>query len=113
VLPATANPALAGSTASSGGSAGGSGGGSSALSSLSSGGAGAASGGRAGGMGGSMMPFMPMGGMGDGGGMNRRIPPWLVETESVFGGESVPVTPPVIGEIPDEPAGGSGWRPIG
>jgi hypothetical protein len=60
-----------------------------------------------------MMPFMPMGGMGDGGGMNRRIPPWLVETESVFGGESVPVTPPVIGEIPDEPAGGSGWRPIG
>jgi hypothetical protein len=25
----------------------------------------------------------------------------------------VPVTPPVIGEIPDEPAGGSGWRPIG
>ncbi|MFD0636268.1 hypothetical protein ACFQ9X_36550 [Catenulispora yoronensis] len=42
-----------------------------------------------------MMPMMPMSGMagagmGDAG--NRRIPPWLVETEDVWGASS-PVSP--------------------
>ena len=49
---------------------------------------------------GTSMPMMPMGGMaGAGGGDlgNRRIPPWLVETEDVWG-ESSTVSPPVIGE---------------
>ncbi|MGL5817488.1 MAG: WXG100 family type VII secretion target [Phycicoccus sp.] len=45
---------------------------------------------------GMMPPMMPPGGGGEGAGMGRRIPPWLVETEPVFG-ESVPVTPSVIG----------------
>ena len=48
---------------------------------------------------GGMMPMMPMsgmagGGMGDAG--NRRIPPWLVETEDVWGASS-PVSPGLIG----------------
>jgi hypothetical protein len=46
-----------------------------------------------------MMPMMPMGGgmmCGDMGG-GRRIPPWLVETEDVWG-ESSSVAPTVIGE---------------
>lgn len=46
-----------------------------------------------------MMPMMPMSGamgVGDMGGA-RRIPPWLVETENVWG-ESAIVAPPVIGE---------------
>ncbi|MBN6041750.1 WXG100 family type VII secretion target [Amycolatopsis sp. 195334CR] len=47
-----------------------------------------------------MMPFMPMGmGAGDMG-SGRRIPPWLVETEDVWGESSV-VAPSVIGEEPD------------
>nr|WP_215549729.1 WXG100 family type VII secretion target [Amycolatopsis sp. CA-230715] len=47
-----------------------------------------------------MMPFMPMG-MGAGElGSGRRIPPWLVETEDVWG-ESSAVAPPVIGTEPD------------
>jgi uncharacterized protein YukE len=46
-----------------------------------------------------MMPMMPMGGMMGGGDMGgaRRIPPWLVETEDVWG-ESSSVSPTVIGE---------------
>jgi hypothetical protein len=49
-----------------------------------------------------MMPMMPMGGgMGGAGaqGMdgNRRIPPWLTETEDVWG-ESATISPPVIGQ---------------
>lgn len=46
------------------------------------------------------MPMMPMGAMGAGAGGDlggRRIPPWLVETEDVWG-ESSAVAPPVIGE---------------
>ncbi len=60
------------------------------------GGAGVAAGGM---MGGGMMPMMPMGGM-MGGDMNgaKRLPPWLVETEDVWG-ESSAVTPSVIGEM--------------
>ncbi|HVV18417.1 MAG TPA: WXG100 family type VII secretion target [Pseudonocardiaceae bacterium] len=55
-----------------------------------------------------MMPMMPMSGMagGDMGG-GRRIPPWLVETEDVWG-ESSAVSPTVIGEDPDL-GGGQGW----
>jgi hypothetical protein len=47
---------------------------------------------------GPMMPMMPMNGAGanDMGG-GRRIPPWLVETEDVWG-ESSAVAPSVIGE---------------
>ena len=44
--------------------------------------------------------MMPMGAMGAGAGGDlggRRIPPWLVETEDVWG-ESSAVSPPVIGE---------------
>ncbi|HYS39947.1 MAG TPA: WXG100 family type VII secretion target, partial [Pseudonocardiaceae bacterium] len=61
---------------------------------------GAASGAAAAGAGGMpMMPMMPMGGMMGGGDMGgaRRIPPWLVETEDVWG-ESSSVSPTVIGE---------------
>jgi hypothetical protein len=45
-----------------------------------------------------MMPMMPMGGgmHGDVGG-GRRIPPWLVETEEIWGERTV-VAPPVIGD---------------
>jgi uncharacterized protein YukE len=61
---------------------------------------GAAGGAAAGASGMPMMPMMPMGGMmggaGDMGGA-RRIPPWLVETEDVWG-ESSSVSPTVIGE---------------
>jgi hypothetical protein len=54
-----------------------------------------------------MMPMMPMSGMGGGDmGGGRRIPPWLVETEDVWG-ESSAVAPTVIGEEPD--LGGRGW----
>jgi hypothetical protein len=66
--------------------------------------AGAAAGagaGRPGGMG--MVPPMPMGMMGgaDGGtGSGRRVPPWLIETEDIWG-EAAIVTAPVIGEGPD------------
>jgi hypothetical protein len=50
---------------------------------------------------------MPMSGMGGGDmGGGRRIPPWLVETEDVWG-ESSTVAPTVIGEEPD--LGGQGW----
>jgi len=66
--------------------------------------AGAASAG--GGMSG-MAPMMPMGGMmggADGMGGARRIPPWLVETEDVWG-ESAAVTPSVIGDAdPAQPS---------
>ncbi|WP_249044508.1 WXG100 family type VII secretion target [Crossiella equi] len=49
-----------------------------------------------------MMPMMPMGGQGMGGDMGgRRIPPWLVETEDVWGESSV-ITPQVIGEEPTD-----------
>ncbi|WP_410660700.1 WXG100 family type VII secretion target [Amycolatopsis sp. lyj-112] len=49
-----------------------------------------------------MMPMMPMG-MGGGGdlGSGRRIPPWLVETENVWG-QSSPVAPAVLGEEPEQ-----------
>ncbi|GAA3521310.1 WXG100 family type VII secretion target [Actinocatenispora rupis] len=61
--------------------------------------AGAAAAGTTAGRGMGMMPMMPMGaamGAGDMGG-GRRIPPWLVETENVWG-ETAIVAPPVIGE---------------
>ncbi|HEY3607745.1 MAG TPA: WXG100 family type VII secretion target [Pseudonocardiaceae bacterium] len=60
---------------------------------------GAAGGAAAGASGMPMMPMMPMGGMMGGGDMGgaRRIPPWLVETEDVWG-ESSSVSPTVIGE---------------
>lgn len=45
---------------------------------------------------GGMMPMMPMTGAGEGAGGGRKAP-WLLEREPVFGGESVPVIPPVIG----------------
>jgi hypothetical protein len=55
-----------------------------------------------------MMPFMPMApGAGDMAGA-RRIPPWLMETEEVWG-ESATITPPVVGEEPaveQDPSGG-------
>ncbi|MEO3815674.1 PPE domain-containing protein [Plantactinospora sp. B24E8] len=44
-----------------------------------------------------MMPFAPTGG--DAGA--RRVPPWLTETEEVWG-ESAVVTPPVLGADPSE-----------
>lgn len=61
--------------------------------------AGAAAAGATAGRGMGMMPMMPMGaGMGAGDmGAGRRIPPWLVETENVWG-ETAIVAPPVIGE---------------
>jgi WXG100 family type VII secretion target len=51
---------------------------------------------------GGFMPAMPFGGMmGAADGMNaRRVPPWLVETEDVWG-ESSAVAPSVIGADPD------------
>ena len=55
-----------------------------------------------------MMPMMPMSGAGMGSGDMggaRRIPPWLVETEDVWG-ESSTVAPTVIGE-------GPGFGPLG
>lgn len=59
--------------------------------------------GAAGGMGTGMpmMPFMPMApGAGDMAGA-RRIPPWLMETEEVWG-QSATITPSVVGEDPPE-----------
>ncbi|MEH1017362.1 WXG100 family type VII secretion target [Micromonospora sp. CPCC 206060] len=54
------------------------------------------------------MPFAPMG-AGDAAG-GRRIPPWLVETEDVWGEQSV-VTPAVIGEEPESNQPGTqSWR---
>ncbi|MEV5764032.1 WXG100 family type VII secretion target [Micromonospora sp. NPDC052213] len=54
------------------------------------------------------MPFAPMG-AGDAAG-GRRIPPWLVETEDVWGEQSV-VTPAVIGEEPESDQPGTrSWR---
>ncbi|HEX6351951.1 WXG100 family type VII secretion target [Actinophytocola sp.] len=55
----------------------------------------------AGAMGMPFMPFMPFAPMGAGGANARRIPPWLTETEDVWGESSV-ITPPVLGE--DSPA---------
>jgi uncharacterized protein YukE len=54
---------------------------------------------------GGFIPAMPFGaaGAGDGPGGGRRIPPWLVETEEVWG-ESAPVVPSVLGEEPADPA---------
>lgn len=54
---------------------------------------------------GGFMPAMPygMGGAADGMGSGRRVPPWLVETEDVWG-ESSMVTPAVIGEELPDPA---------
>ncbi|MDR7275560.1 hypothetical protein [Catenuloplanes atrovinosus] len=49
---------------------------------------------------GAMPPMMPgamMGGAPDGGGMGRRVPPWLVDTQDVWGETSV-ITSAVIGE---------------
>jgi uncharacterized protein YukE len=46
-----------------------------------------------------MMPFMPFAPMGMEGANARRIPPWLTETEDVWGESSV-ITPPVLGEDP-------------
>jgi hypothetical protein len=47
-----------------------------------------------------MMPMMPMSGMAGAGlgntGGGRRTPPWLVETQDVWG-ESVPAAPGLIG----------------
>jgi hypothetical protein len=66
-------------------------------------GGGAAGGGTGGSRG---MPMMPMGMMGgDSGGGGRRLPPWLVETEDVWG-ESTVVTTSVIGE---DSTGGEWW----
>jgi hypothetical protein len=48
-----------------------------------------------------MMPMMPFAPMGAGGASARRIPPWLTETEDVWG-ESAVITPPVLGEAPPE-----------
>ncbi|MEE6261337.1 WXG100 family type VII secretion target [Plantactinospora sonchi] len=50
-----------------------------------------------------MMPFAPTGG--DAGA--RRVPPWLTETEDVWG-ESAVITPPVLGEDPPEET----YRPV-
>ncbi|MET0496567.1 MAG: hypothetical protein ABW000_25875 [Actinoplanes sp.] len=51
-----------------------------------------------------MMPMMPMGAGGESGG-GKRLPPWLVETEDVWGEPAV-VTSSVIGE---DGAGGAWW----
>lgn len=48
-----------------------------------------------------MMPMMPFAPMGAGGASARRIPPWLTETEDVWG-ESAVITPPVLGENPPQ-----------
>jgi uncharacterized protein YukE len=48
-----------------------------------------------------MMPFLPFAPMGMEGANARRIPPWLTETEDVWGESSV-ITPPVLGEDPPE-----------
>ncbi|MDG4829497.1 WXG100 family type VII secretion target [Solwaraspora sp. WMMD1047] len=88
--------------------AGASGGGAEAASGFAGAAAGAGGAGRPGGMG--MVPPMPMGmmGAGDAGaGSGRRIPPWLVETEDIWG-EAAIVTAPVIGEDPDP--GPPQWR---
>lgn len=47
------------------------------------------------------MPMMPFAPMGAGGANARRVPPWLTETEDVWG-ESVVITPPVLGEDPPQ-----------
>jgi hypothetical protein len=87
-----ASPTLAGGASSVTGSAGAAG--------LVAGGA-AAQGKAAGGF----MPSMPYGagGAADGMGSGRRVPPWLVETEDVWG-ESSMVAPAVIGEELPDPA---------
>ncbi|MFC6018593.1 WXG100 family type VII secretion target [Plantactinospora solaniradicis] len=48
-----------------------------------------------------MMPFMPFAPTGGDMGGSRRTPPWLTETEDVWG-ESVIITPPVLGEDPPD-----------
>ncbi|MGL5826105.1 MAG: WXG100 family type VII secretion target [Nocardioides sp.] len=58
-----------------------------------------------GGMGMMPPPMMPPGG--DGGGGRARPFPSLIEREEVFGGNTVAVTPPVIGGPPDGVTGGS------
>jgi hypothetical protein len=101
-----ASPDLAAAASGGGGGGGGVGG-----SGITSGGTGAGSAANRGFAGG--MPFMPMAGMGEAGAGGRRIPPWLVETEDVWG-ESAVVTPPVIGEVAPEPrTPGSRLRPGG
>jgi hypothetical protein len=47
------------------------------------------------------MPFMPFAPMGANGANARRVPPWLTETEDVWGESSV-ITPPVLGEDPPQ-----------
>lgn len=47
------------------------------------------------------MPFMPFAPMGANGANARRVPPWLTETEDVWG-ESAVITPPVLGEDPPQ-----------
>ncbi|MCP2259308.1 PPE family protein [Streptoalloteichus tenebrarius] len=47
-----------------------------------------------------MMPLMPFGGAAGDAGSGRRVPPWLTETEEVWG-ESAAITPSVIGEAPE------------
>lgn len=88
---ATGNPAMAGG-------GGGASSGVNGLQTAAAGASGAAAAARPMGMVPPMMPFAPMGADGMGGG--RRIPPWLVETEDVWGEPSV-VAPPVIGEDRD------------
>jgi uncharacterized protein YukE len=57
-----------------------------------------------------MMPFMPFSPMGFDMAGARRVPPWLVETEEVWGESSI-ITPPVIGEEPPEqPDPSAGYR---
>lgn len=48
-----------------------------------------------------MMPFMPFAPTGGDTGGSRRTPPWLTETEDVWG-ESAIITPPVLGEDPPD-----------
>jgi hypothetical protein len=50
-----------------------------------------------------MMPMMPMAPGGHDMAGARRIPPWLMETEEVWG-QSATITPPVVGEDPPAPA---------
>ncbi|MBE1485524.1 WXG100 family type VII secretion target [Plantactinospora soyae] len=48
-----------------------------------------------------MMPFMPFAPTGGDMGGSRRTPPWLTETEDVWGESSI-ITPPVLGEDPPD-----------
>ncbi|TDP95049.1 WXG100 family type VII secretion target [Labedaea rhizosphaerae] len=64
---------------------------------------GSAAGAGAGGTGMPMMPMMPYAPGGHDMAGARRIPPWLMETEEVWG-QSSTITPPVVGEDPPAPA---------